>query len=242
MANGQPQNPGAALNWAGAPRMDSRDFHDVGGQEWRYDETGVFLRNNPQQPLRTANAPATVNAILAIYGTEIFSASMTRQIPPELIVMTIAVETAIFRNVGFTGPKTFRWEQGVTSYSGGPMQILETTARDVISALHLVFEPQQVSKCTDLIVLPALTGERRVSVGASYLGVLLGGFVVALGVLMAALLVIMSTSEMREVQRRQSETARIALSLSIKSPTLIPTSNPAKTSARLFWFPDPRMA
>jgi len=80
---------------------------------------------------------------------------------------------------------------------------------------HLVFEPQQVSKCTDLIVLPALTGERRVSVGASYLGVLLGGFVVALGVLMAALLVIMSTSEMREVQRRQSETARIALSLSV---------------------------
>jgi len=144
MANGQPQNPGAALNWAGAPRMDSRDFHDVGGREWRYDETGVFLRNNPQQPLRTANAPATVNAILAIYGTEIFSASMTRQIPPELIVMTIAVETAIFRNVGFTGPKTFRWEQGVTSYSGGPMQILETTARDVISALHLVFEPQDV--------------------------------------------------------------------------------------------------
>src|SRR4051794_3430016 len=80
---------------------------------------------------------------------------------------------------------------------------------------HLVFEPQQASKCTDLIVSPALTGERRVLVGANHLGALLGSLVVALGVLMAASLVIMSTSELREVQRRQSETARIALSLSV---------------------------
>ena len=143
MADDQSGNHGAPLNWASAPRMDSRDFHDEGGQAWRYEETGVFLRNNPQ-PLRTRGNPDTVNAILAIYGTEIFSAAMTRQIPPELIVMTIAVETADARNVNFTGPKTFRWEQGVTSYSAGPMQILEITARDVISKLHLVFEPQDV--------------------------------------------------------------------------------------------------
>jgi hypothetical protein len=124
--------------------MDSRDFHDEGAQRWRYDAGGVFLENNPQTPLRSRGDPATVNAILAAYGTEIFSASMTRRIPPELIVMTIAAETAIFRNVNFTGPKTFRWEQGVGSYSAGPMQILETTAREVIAKLHLVFEPRDI--------------------------------------------------------------------------------------------------
>ena len=124
--------------------MDSRDFHDEGGQRWRYDAGGVFLANAPQTPRRTNGTPATVNAILSAYGTEIFSASMTRRIPPELIVMTIAVETAAFRKVNFTGPRTFRWEQGVTSYSAGPMQILESTAKDVIAKLHLVFAPADI--------------------------------------------------------------------------------------------------
>jgi hypothetical protein len=134
----------APINWGRTPPMDSRDFHDEGGQSWRYDAGGVFLSNAPQTPLRTNGTPATVNAILSAYGTEIFSASMTRRIPPELIVMTIAVETAAFRNVNFTGPKTFRWEQGVTSYSGGPMQILESTANDVIAKLHLIFAPEDI--------------------------------------------------------------------------------------------------
>jgi hypothetical protein len=142
MPNGQDLTA-APLNWSSTPQMDSRDFHDEGAQRWRYDPSGVFLENNPA-PLRTAGNPTTVNAILAAYGTEIFSASMTRRIPPELIVMTIAVETAVFRKVNFTGPKTFRWEPGVGSYSGGPMQILETTARDVIAKLHLIFQPQDI--------------------------------------------------------------------------------------------------
>jgi hypothetical protein len=80
---------------------------------------------------------------------------------------------------------------------------------------HLVIEPPQTSKCTDLIVSPARSCERRVLVGASYLGALMGSLVVALGVLMATLLVFISTGELRDVQRRQSETAKIALSLSI---------------------------
>lgn len=147
MPNAQPTNPPPPvaadnLKWADTPVMDSKDFHDVGAQEWRYDDDGVYLRNEPQKPLRTDGDPATVTAILAIYGSEIFSAAMTRRIPPELIVMTIAVETAMFRKVSFTGPKTFRWEQGVGSYSAGPMQILESTALDVIAARHLVFGPE----------------------------------------------------------------------------------------------------
>ena len=119
----------APIDWGRTPAMDSRDLHDEGGQRWRYDAGGVFLANAPQTPLRTNGTPATVNAILSAYGTEIFSASMTRRIPPELIVMTIAVETAAFRKVNFTGPRTFRWEQGVTSYSAGPMQIWKAQPR-----------------------------------------------------------------------------------------------------------------
>jgi hypothetical protein len=134
----------APINWGRTPPMDSRDFHNEGGQRWRYDASGVFLENASQKPLRTNGNPTTANAILAAYGTEIFSASMTRRIPPELIVMTIAVETAAFRSVNFTGPKTFRWEQGVTSYSAGPMQILESTAKDVIAKLHLVFAREDI--------------------------------------------------------------------------------------------------
>ena len=136
--------PDDPIDWGRTPPMDSRDFHDEGGQRWRYDAGGVFLANAPQTPRRTNGTPATVNAILSAYGTEIFSASMTRRIPPELIVMTIAVETAAFRKVNFTGPRTFRWEQGVTSYSAGPMQILESTAKDVIAKLHLVFAPADI--------------------------------------------------------------------------------------------------
>src|SRR5690606_33497523 len=62
---------------------------------------------------------------------------------PALILMTIATETASARVHGFTGPATFRWEPHVLNrdiaptfrgtYSAGPMQILATTARDLIA-------------------------------------------------------------------------------------------------------------
>src|SRR6266545_2316789 len=97
-------------NWAGTPTMDSKDFHSEGGQSWKYDGSGVCLQNDPATPLRSDGPPTTVNAILAAYGGEICKASIAHQVPPELIVMTIATETAIFRKVSFTGPKTFRWE------------------------------------------------------------------------------------------------------------------------------------
>jgi hypothetical protein len=164
----------AALNWAGTPQMDSRDFHDEGGQRWRYDAGGVFLQNDPQ-PQRTGGAPATVNAILAAYGTEIFNASMARRIPPELIVMTIATETAIYRKVNFTGPRTFRWEPGPVSYSGGPMQILETTARDVIAKLHLPFEPQDIpphfssKPASPPSSNPLYDGDTNITLGVGYI-------------------------------------------------------------------------
>ena len=129
---------------------------------------------------RTNGSPATVNAILSAYGTEIFSASMTRRIPPELIVMTIAVETAAFRKVNFTGPRTFRWEQGVTSYSAGPMQILESTAKDVIAKLHLVFAPEdippQFTRKPDAPPSnnPLYDGDTNISLGTDYISLRIG--------------------------------------------------------------------
>jgi hypothetical protein len=124
--------------------MDSHDFHSEGGQAWRYNDRGIFLQSDPNTPLRTRGEPTTITAILAAYGTEIFEASMAHQVPPELIVMTIATETAIFRKVNFTGPRTFRWEQSQGSYSGGPMQVLETTARGIINQLQLNFAPRDI--------------------------------------------------------------------------------------------------
>jgi len=135
-----------APNWAAAPRMDSAGFHDEGGQSWRYDQTGVFLQAAPNTPVRSRGEPATVRAILANYGNEIFDASMAHGIPPELIIMTIATETAMFRPVNFTGPKTFRWEPSQGSYSGGPMQVLETTAHDIINRLGLSFAPEDIPR------------------------------------------------------------------------------------------------
>ena len=170
----------SSIDWGRTPAMDSRDFHDQGGQRWRYDAGGVFLANAPQAPLRTNGSPATVNAILSAYGTEIFSASMTRRIPPELIVMTIAVETAAFRKVNFTGPRTFRWEQGVTSYSAGPMQILESTAKDVIAKLHLVFAPEdippQFTRKPDAPPSnnPLYDGDTNISLGTDYISLHIG--------------------------------------------------------------------
>jgi peptidoglycan L-alanyl-D-glutamate endopeptidase CwlK len=144
MANGQAEETDAVPAWGDTPRMDQTDFHDRGGQAWRYDERGVYLRGAPDTPLRSVGKPATVRAILASYGREIRMAAVKHQIPPELIVMTIATETAIYRSVGFTGPKTFRWEAHHGTYSGGPMQVLETTARDIIRRLRLDYPASDV--------------------------------------------------------------------------------------------------
>ena len=143
---------GDTMDWSQTKPMDSADFHSrFGGQEWRYTDRGIFLRSAPDTPLRTHGEPDTCNAILSIYGQDIFNASMTHGVPPELIVMTIATESAADRPVNFTGPRTFRWEPGVQvtdvspqtmgDYSAGPMQTLATTARDIIRRLHLPHDP-----------------------------------------------------------------------------------------------------
>lgn len=136
------------MDWSNTPPIDSTDWHArFGGQEWRYTSAGVFLRSAPNTPLRSDGEPRTCRTILSLYGDDIHRASVSHGVPPELIVMTIATETAFARDDNFTGPRTFRWEAGVEvrdvspptmgDYSAGPMQTLATAARDVIRRLHL---------------------------------------------------------------------------------------------------------
>lgn len=117
-----------------------------GGDEWAYDNRGVYTRHasGGLKLWRSVGAPITAQEILARFEAPIFGAASKYDVPPALIVMTIATETAHLRNVGFTGPKSFRWEQGYTvkftgdtdldgkekgDYSAGPMQVLSDTAR-----------------------------------------------------------------------------------------------------------------
>lgn len=142
------QSSAPALDWFGTPSPDEAGWHNqFGGQEWRYDKAGVYLRADPDTPVRSPGAPTTCSMILDLFGPAIHAAAMDHAVPPELIVMTIATETAFARNEGFTGPRTFRWEGHVEvrdvqppafgDYSAGPMQALAGTARDVIRRLGL---------------------------------------------------------------------------------------------------------
>ena len=125
-----------------------------GGQEWRFDARGVYLRNvgGGEQPLRTPGQPITCRAIWDLYAQQIRRASDRHGIPVELIMMTIATESAYWRPYNFTGPETFYWEPNVLvtdtegepyrgDYSAGPMQTLATTARWVIRSLDLEYDP-----------------------------------------------------------------------------------------------------
>lgn len=123
-----------------------------GGRAWRFDEKGVFAEG---KLWRTAGAPTTCRSILALYGQLIRKAAQKHGVAPALIVMTIAAETGGLHGSGFTGPRSFRWEPHVVnrdvvpafkgSYSAGPMQILATTAREIIAkrgkAYDLAYEP-----------------------------------------------------------------------------------------------------
>ncbi|HHY49865.1 MAG TPA: hypothetical protein GYA10_08975, partial [Alphaproteobacteria bacterium] len=110
-----------------------------GGRAWRWDGEGVHAEG---RLWRTVGEPVTCRAILALHGDAIHAAARRYGVAPALIVMTIATETAAARHAGFTGPATFRWERHVLnrdvavpfrgSYSAGPMQVLATTARDLI--------------------------------------------------------------------------------------------------------------
>lgn len=127
------------------------------GQEWRFDSRGVYLRTfaDGQQPLRTPGQPVTCRAIWSLYSNEIRRASDRHGVPVDLIVMTIATESAYWRRYDFTGPETFYWEPNVLvtdtdgpdyrgDYSAGPMQTLATTARWVIRQMDLGYDPFEV--------------------------------------------------------------------------------------------------
>jgi peptidoglycan L-alanyl-D-glutamate endopeptidase CwlK len=121
-----------------------------GGIEWRYDATGIYIRGL-DQPLRTDGEPITCQTIIDHFDDNIINYAIEFNIPPEIIVMTIATEAAAYRRIGFTGPETFRWEPHVKvkdvepnhygDYSLGPMQTLATTARWVIRTQGLNFDP-----------------------------------------------------------------------------------------------------
>ncbi|BAV45416.1 Putative peptidoglycan-binding domain 1 protein [Mesorhizobium loti] len=143
------------LDWASCPTVGASDWHSqFGGQQWRFDQNGVYLSSS-SAPIRSPGAPITVQDILATYGSQICKSSIEHGVPPELIVMTIGAEAGIYRNVDFTGPRTFRWEPAVLvtdvspqtygDYSAGPMQTLATTAREIIQRLGLSYQPMQIA-------------------------------------------------------------------------------------------------
>jgi hypothetical protein len=158
--------PAWAANYRG-PAPTSRDWHHVGGQEWRYDQHGVYTRDGRGNLSlwRTNGEPATCRDIFRLYGEQILSAATKHGVKPALIIMTIATETAEARAHRFTGPATFRWEAGVSnadvdppftgSYSAGPMQCLAATTRELLvkfgAAFGLAHQPR--------IVAPALNPE-----------------------------------------------------------------------------------
>jgi peptidoglycan L-alanyl-D-glutamate endopeptidase CwlK len=132
--------------WEDLPKPENYGWRSrFGGQEWKCDGSGVYLKARSQVPLRSAGSPRTCQAIVDLYGAEIVEASRFHKVPPELIVMTIATEAAAHRASDFTGPPTFRWEAGISDYSAGPMQLLGSTARSLLKAKGVPEEWQSLS-------------------------------------------------------------------------------------------------
>ena len=111
-----------------------------GGRAWHVDAHGVHADG---RLWRTPGEPITCEAILALHRDLIMAIGQKHGVDPALIVMTIATEAGAFRRDRFTGPRSFRWEKHVLnrdaappfrgSYSAGPMQVLDTTARDLVT-------------------------------------------------------------------------------------------------------------
>lgn len=122
----------------------SSDWHNLfGGRRWRFDERGVYTEDARKgEPWRTPGEPNTCRDIFLQFSKHILSASKKHKVNPALIIMTIATESEMARDEGFTGPKTFRWEAHVKNadvspvfygtYSAGPMQCLATTVREML--------------------------------------------------------------------------------------------------------------
>jgi hypothetical protein len=95
----------------GLPPREAGDWTSFGGgMEYRIVAAGVLLGRRTE-PLRSDGEPKTASRILELYGEQIARASRRHDVPPELILMTIATETAAFRSSDFTGEPTFRWPQ-----------------------------------------------------------------------------------------------------------------------------------
>ena len=159
----------------GAPREPSlpltffqTGWHSCfGGQEWRCDAGGIYTRESDPKPLRTAGQPVTIRRIWDLFGELITQASQTYGVDRALIMMVIATEAGAYRDYGFTGPMTFRWEPNVKvtdispvlygDYSAGPMQILATTARDVVRRLDLAYDPLRVAPPFESRPAPPMT-------------------------------------------------------------------------------------
>ena len=141
----------------GATAAEAGWHRRFGGREWRYDERGVYIRDfaGGNEPLRTAGQPVTCRRVWELFEDEIRSAAARFNVSSALILMTIATEAAYWRPVGFTGSRTFYWEPNVWNrdvtpnfrgdYSAGPMQTLATTARWIIRAQNLPYNPFQVA-------------------------------------------------------------------------------------------------
>jgi peptidoglycan L-alanyl-D-glutamate endopeptidase CwlK len=141
-----------------ATPTDTADWKNYfGGREWRYDESGIYLRDYAEgrEPLRTPGEPITCRAIWSLFAEYIIAASKRYGISATVIMMVIATETSFARKYGFTGPHTFRWESRVEvkdvlpplwgDYSAGPMQTLANTARWVIRQQGLDYDPYKVA-------------------------------------------------------------------------------------------------
>jgi peptidoglycan LD-endopeptidase CwlK len=119
---------------------------EFGGTAWKYDSAGIHTSESDGRLKlwRSAGEPVTARKILACFAEPIRQAANRHNVDPALIIMVIATETGAYRNNGFTGPDTFRWEThfrvnatGNTAYDGhergdysaGPMQIMSDTAR-----------------------------------------------------------------------------------------------------------------
>ena len=142
-----PRPPMPELSLPAAPVVSTSDWVSrFGGDAWCYDASGVYTMepDGTRKLWRTAGAPTTVQEILSLYAGPVMAAAQRHEVPPALILMTIATETAAYRLQKFTGPDTFRWEAHYQvnatgdpaidgkekgDYSAGPMQVLSDTAR-----------------------------------------------------------------------------------------------------------------
>jgi peptidoglycan L-alanyl-D-glutamate endopeptidase CwlK len=152
------------------PSAGSADWHSYfGGQEWRFDDSGVYIRGhaNGREPLRTTGKPVTCGMIWTLFAHEILGAAQKYRIPPAIIMMVIAAEVSDYRKYGFTGPKTFRWESQVKvkdvvpplkgDYSAGPMQTLAATARWLVRQQGLAYNPFTVAPVLERPTVPPTT-------------------------------------------------------------------------------------